>query len=120
VNWGKSNDPVALPTILRKALKSPEQEDKLNLVALHSGVALEEIAYSSAIKQAEQRGNILSSAELLLKQGNAKRARALVLSRYRDWISSHRRAALLAARQHVGDETNRVDASEHLSLKSLS
>ena len=29
---------------LRKALKSPEQEDKLNLVALHSGVALGQIA----------------------------------------------------------------------------
>ena len=29
---------------LRKALKSPEQEDKVNLVALHSGVALGQIA----------------------------------------------------------------------------
>jgi Family of unknown function (DUF6880) len=29
---------------LRKALKSPEQEDKINLVALHSGVALGQIA----------------------------------------------------------------------------
>jgi hypothetical protein len=29
---------------LRKALKSPEQEDKLNLAALHSGVALGQIA----------------------------------------------------------------------------
>ena len=29
---------------LRKALKSPEQQDKLNLVALHSGVALGQIA----------------------------------------------------------------------------
>lgn len=30
--------------MLRKALKSPEQEDKVNLVALHSGVALGQIA----------------------------------------------------------------------------
>lgn len=43
-----------------------------------------EKAYSSAIKQAEQGGNILSSADLLLNLGQTERAQALVLGRFQE------------------------------------